>query len=97
MRPKVVLLAAGLIAIISIAIGQTPAPMLSVSPAPAPAPVPTPIPTKNLDAEVIAAIELVHALKAKNEETLKKQEATLQLLDQLQKEAEQLRIFTKRS
>ena len=36
------------------------------------------------------------AVKAANDETLKRQEATLQQLDDLQKAAEQLKIFAKR-
>jgi hypothetical protein len=43
-----------------------------------------------------AAIKALQDVKAANEETLKKQEATLQRLDELQKDAEQLKIFSKR-
>ena len=35
-------------------------------------------------------------MKAANAETLKKQETTLQQLDELQKAAEQIKVFTKR-
>lgn len=35
-------------------------------------------------------------MKAANEEMLRKQEATLQQLDEIQKAAEQLKIFSKR-
>ncbi len=44
-----------------------------------------------------AALKALRQTKAVNEETLKKQEAMLQQLDELQKAAEQLRIFSKRS
>lgn len=37
------------------------------------------------------------ALKASNAELLKKQEASLKKLEELKKQAEQLRIFTKRA
>ena len=43
-----------------------------------------------------AALQLLNAMKAANAETLKKQEATLQQLDELQKAADQIRIYTKR-
>jgi Skp family chaperone for outer membrane proteins len=43
-----------------------------------------------------AALQLLQAMKAANEETLKKQEATLQQLDELQKAADQIKIFGKR-
>ena len=42
------------------------------------------------------AIKLLEEIKAANAETLKKQEATLSQLDELQKAADQLRIFAKR-
>jgi len=41
--------------------------------------------------------QLLAALKASNAELLQKQEKTLQKLDELKKQAEQLRILTKRS
>ena len=41
-------------------------------------------------------IKLLQEMKATNEETLKKQEATLQQLDDLQKAAEQIKAFSKR-
>ncbi|MEY2491884.1 MAG: hypothetical protein QOH24_835 [Verrucomicrobiota bacterium] len=46
--------------------------------------------------DLTAEIELLKQLKAKNDETLKKQQATLEALDQLQKDADQIRIFSKR-
>ena len=48
------------------------------------------------DAEVLAAIKSLEEMKAANDEMLKKQQATLDALDQLQKDADQLRIFAKR-
>jgi Tfp pilus assembly protein PilN len=48
------------------------------------------------DSDVQAAIKSLEEMKAANEELLKKQQATLDALDQLQKDAEQLRIFAKR-
>ncbi len=50
----------------------------------------------NSSSSVQAAIKALQQVKAANDETLKKQEATLQQLDDLQKAAEQLKIFAKR-
>ena len=47
-------------------------------------------------AEMAANIKELQELKAQNEEILKQQQAALDQLDELQKEAEQLRIFSKR-
>lgn len=60
--------------------------------------VPRPRPAVAVDSfSLQPAIKALQELKAANEEILKKQEATLQRLDELQKEAEQLKIFSKRS
>jgi mRNA-degrading endonuclease toxin of MazEF toxin-antitoxin module len=42
------------------------------------------------------AVRMLQQMKAVNEDLLKKQEATLQRLDEIQKAAEQLKIFSKR-
>ena len=42
------------------------------------------------------ALKSLEEIKAANDETLKKQEATLQQLDELQKAADQVKIFGKR-
>jgi hypothetical protein len=44
-----------------------------------------------------AAIKLLQETKAANEEILKKQEAALQRLEELQKAADEVKIFSKRS
>jgi hypothetical protein len=44
-----------------------------------------------------AAIKLLRELKTANEEMLKKQEAALQQLEELQKAADEVKIFSKRS
>ena len=46
--------------------------------------------------EMAADIKELQELKAQNDVILKQQQAALDQLDQLQKEAEQLRIFSKR-
>jgi anti-sigma-K factor RskA len=42
------------------------------------------------------ALTMLQQMKAANEDILKKQEATLQRLDEIQKAAEQLKVFSKR-
>jgi hypothetical protein len=75
---------------------QSPAPIIDqaqTAPIPVtPAPVSSPV---NNDATQ-SAIKLLEEIKAANDNTLKKQEATLETLDELQKAAEQIKIFTKR-
>lgn len=44
-----------------------------------------------------STLKLLQDMKAANAETLKKQEAVLQQLDEIQKAADQIRIYTKRS
>jgi hypothetical protein len=44
-----------------------------------------------------AALKMLQEMKAANEETLRKQAATLEQLDELEKVADQIRIYTKRS
>ena len=43
-----------------------------------------------------ATMKSLRELKAANEQILKKQQATLEALDELQKEADQIKIFSKR-
>ena len=55
----------------------------------------------NLHAQAPAApqspAQMLQAMKAKNQDIIEKQAQTLQKLDELAKEAEQLKIFAKRS
>jgi len=44
-----------------------------------------------------ATLKMLQEMKAANEETLRKQAATLEQLDELEKVADQIRIYTKRS
>ena len=46
---------------------------------------------------VLTALKALEQVKAANAETLKKQEAALQQLDEMQKAADQLRIFAHRT
>ncbi len=43
-----------------------------------------------------AILQLVQQMKATNAATIKKQQATLEMLDELQKAADELKIFSKR-
>jgi hypothetical protein len=77
------------------AIAQSPAPIV------VPAAIDsTPAPEKAEkdadDATITAAIALLQELKRQNDQTIKKQQAALEALDQLQKDADQIRIFSKR-
>jgi hypothetical protein len=74
---------------------QSPPPIIIQAATPVPAAsVATPV-TQTSDSTT-AAIKILQELKAANEETLKKQQAVLEQLDELQKAAEQLKIFGKR-
>jgi len=76
---------------------QQPSPMIIVQPAgAAPAPAAAAVAPSSGDSAVAAAIKTLEQVKATNEATLRKQEAMLQQLDDLQKAAEQLKVFSKR-
>jgi hypothetical protein len=61
-------------------------------------PTPAPVPVIPIDTESLpASIKLLQELKTSNEEILKKQEAALQQLEELQKAADEIKIFSKRS
>jgi len=75
---------------------QSPTPIVVQAATPAPPTAPTPIPAaRDLEANQ-AALRMLQQIKAANEDILKRQEATLQRLDEIQKAAEQLKIFSKR-
>lgn len=72
------------------------------SPAPVVVPAMTPATTVTTPATPSAAgstqaLKELQALKAANEEILKQQAATLQKLDEIEKAANEIRIYTKRS
>ena len=78
----------------SLAVAQTPAPVVvqAVPAAVAPAAPQQP----QTSAEAATALKTIGELKAVNDEILKAQAATLQQLDELQKAVEQLKIYSKR-
>jgi len=60
------------------------------------APTTAPAEAAKEEMEMAANIKELLELKAQNDEILKQQQAALDQLDELQREAEQLRIFSKR-
>ena len=95
MRTKILFLAAATALLLrGSAIAQAP---IIVQPANQPAaPQKANTPAKADDADILATMKSLSEMKAANEEMLKKQQAVLDALDQLQKEADQLRIYAKR-
>jgi hypothetical protein len=91
-------LAAGALVVGNIQAQQPTPPMIIVQAADATATAtPPPAAASAADTSAVAiAIKALEQVKAANEATLKKQETMLQQLDELQKAAEQLKIFSKR-
>jgi hypothetical protein len=82
-------------AIAAVALAQTPAPVV-VQAAPAAnttAPVVRSAPPAAASG---SAVKTLHEMKAANDELLRKQAATLQQLDEMEKAADQIKIYTKR-
>ena len=83
-------------ALVSIANAQSPVPV--VVPAMTPATTVTSGATVDSSAGATqSALKTLQTLKAANDEILKQQAATLQKLDELEKAANEIRIYTKRS
>ncbi|MEP6937361.1 MAG: hypothetical protein ABI871_04755 [Chthoniobacterales bacterium] len=81
----------------ALATGQAPSPMPVVVPAITAKPSATA--TNNVPVAAPAdqaTVRLLEEIKAANEETLRKQEAALAILAELEKDAEQIRILSKR-
>jgi hypothetical protein len=94
MRGKVLLLALTF-ALASALPAQSPVPI--IVPAMTPAATTKAPPATETDDSIPAALKLLEEMKAANDEILAKQAATLVQLDELEKAAEQIRIYTKRS
>ena len=88
-----------LLAAVSLAsISDAQSPMPVVVPAMTPATtVKGPATTESAAGSTQAALKALQAMKAANEEILKQQAATLQKLDEIEKTANEIRIYTKRS
>lgn len=77
---------------------QSPSPKMIVVQAANAAPAPAAPAVVAQDASGLrAALQTLEQIKAANTETIKKQEALLQQLDELQKAADQIKIFAHRS
>ena len=75
---------------------QSPVPIIVPAMTPA-STTKAPAATNEADNALSAALKLLQEMKAANDEILTKQAATLTQLDELEKEAQQIRIYTKRS
>jgi hypothetical protein len=75
---------------------QSPVPVVAPAATPAAASPKGPAGADNV-ASLQAALKILQEMKAANEETLRKQAATLVQLDELEKAAEQIKIYSKRS
>jgi hypothetical protein len=75
---------------------QSPAPIIVQAATATPAAKTIPIPIAKDSETNQVAVRMLQQMKDANEDLLKRQEATLQRLDELQKAAEQLKIFSKR-
>lgn len=92
---RVFVIGAAMLACALISLAQTSEPTpLTLSPQRTPAPAAVDVAQEQT--ELAANIKELEELKAQNEEILKEQQAALDQLDDLQKQAEQLRIFSKR-
>jgi hypothetical protein len=79
----------------SISDAQTPTPV--VVPAMTAATTAKSLPAPDTANSTQTALQALQAMKAANEEILKRQAATLQKLDEIEKTANEIRIYTKRS
>ena len=94
---RVFIIGAAILACTVIAIAQTsePTPPLTIPTQPTPAPADA-AKEQAEQAELAADIKELQELKAQNNEILKDQQAALDVLEQLEKDADQLRIYSKR-
>ena len=74
---------------------QSPIPVIVPAATPAVKSAQAPAPSQTSDSAP-AILTMLQEMKAANEETLRKQAATLQQLDELEKTAEQIKIYSKR-
>lgn len=92
---RVFIISAAMLACTMIGVAQTSEPTpLTIPPQPAPAPVAADAAKEQ--AEMAANIKELQELKAQNEEILKEQQAALDTLEQLEKDADEIRIYSKR-
>jgi hypothetical protein len=89
---RIFLLSVAMLACAVLGVAQTAEP----TPVTLHAATPAPAEDAKQQAEMAENTKQLQELKAQNGEILKQQETALEALDELQKEAEQLRIFSKR-
>jgi len=89
---RIFIITAAILAGAVIGVAQT----LEPTPVPMQAATPALVPDAKQQAEMAENIKQLRELKAQNDEILKQQQAALEALDDLQKEADQLRIYSKR-
>jgi len=75
---------------------QAATPIILQAATPAAAAAPPNPPTANRTANDQSVEQLLNEMRAANAETIKKQEAALETLDELQKAAEEIKIYSKR-
>ena len=78
------------------ATAQTPMPIVVPAMTPAAKTAQSPVTAAVTTASTETTLKALQAIKAANNELLKQQEATLQKLDELEKAANEIRIYTKR-
>jgi hypothetical protein len=89
---RIFIISAALLACAVIGVAQTPEP----TPVTLQAATPVPVEDAKQQTEMAENIKQLQELKAQNDEILKQQQAALEALDELQKDAEQVRIYSKR-
>ena len=89
---RIFIISAAILAGAVVGLAQT----LQPTPVPMQAATPALVPDAKQQAEMAENIKELQELKAQNDEILKQQQAALDALDELQKEADQMRIYSKR-
>jgi hypothetical protein len=83
------------VAFASMSVAQTPAPIVVQAMTPA-AKTQSPVATAVTTTSTQTTLKALQAIKTANEELLKQQAATLQKLEEMEKAANELRVYTKR-
>ena len=91
-KVRIFIITAAILISAVIGVAQT----LQPTPAPMQAAPPAFVPDAKQQAEMAENIKELQELKVQNDEILKQQQAALEALDDLQKEADQMRIYSKR-
>ena len=89
---RIFIITAAILAGAVIGVAQT----LEPTPVPMQAATPALVPDAKQQTEMAENIKELQELKVQNDEILKQQQAALEALDDLQKEADQMRIYSKR-